>query len=116
MNIALWIAQVLLAVGYLMLGGIKTFQIEKAREIMKFTQGRSDTFIRFVGVSEMLGGLGLILPIATGILPFLTPLAAIGLSIIQLLAIFTDHLPKKEYRDLLVQNQVAFSVMARWAS
>ena len=119
MNIWLWIAQVLLAAVYLWVGGTKAFRTGKARESMKFTQGRSDTFIRFIGISEVLGGFGLILPIATGILPFLTPLAAIGLTIIQALAIFTEHLPKKEYKDLpknvLLLALSVLVVFGRWA-
>src|SRR5215203_3484702 len=102
MNIALWIAQGLLAAMYLMAGVIKTFQTAKAKEQMTWAKERSDGFVRFVGVSEILGALGLILPLVTGILPWLTPLAAIGLIIIQLLAIFTEHLPKKEYRVIPV--------------
>ena len=50
----------------------------------------------------MLGALGMILPMLTGILPWLTPLAAVGLSIIQVLAIFMVHLPKKEYQVIPV--------------
>jgi uncharacterized membrane protein YphA (DoxX/SURF4 family) len=119
MNIWLWIAQVILAAGYLWVGGTKAFRTGKARESMKFTQGRSDTFIRFIGISEMLGGLGLILPIAAGILPFLTPLAAIGLTIIQALAIVTEHLPKKEYKglpkNLLLLALSVLVVFGRWA-
>ena len=88
MNIALWIAQGLLAAMYFMAGTMKTSQTAKARETMTWTQGRSDGFVRFVGISELLGAVGLILPLVTGILPWLTPIAALGLSLIQLLAIF----------------------------
>jgi len=97
MNIALWIAQGLLAAMYLMAGSMKTFQTTKAKEQLPWAKNRLDGFVRFVGISELLGALGLILPLVTGILPWLTVLAAIGLTIIQLLAIFTEHLPKKEY-------------------
>src|SRR5258705_10434526 len=97
MNIVLWIAQGLLAAMFLMAGVLKTFQTAKAKEQLPWAKNRSDGFVRFVGTSELLGALGLILPLITGILPWLTVLAAIGLTIIQLLAIFTDHLPKKEY-------------------
>ncbi|MBC7876282.1 MAG: DoxX family protein [Anaerolineales bacterium] len=102
MNIALWIAQGLLAAMFLMAGVMKTFQVEKVKVQMPWAKDRSDGFIRFVGISELLGGLGLILPLVTGILPWLTVLAAIGLTIIQLLAIFTEHLPKKEYNIIPV--------------
>lgn len=102
MNIALWIAQGLLAALYLMVGSMKTFQPAKIREHphMTWAHGQPDQYIRFVGIPEVLGGLGLILPLLTGILPWLTVLAAIGLTIIQVLAIFKEHLPRQEYEAL----------------
>ncbi len=119
MNIALWIAQGLLAAMYLMAGVIKTFQTAKAKEQMPWAKERSDGFVRFVGISELLGALGLILPLVTGILPWLTPLAAIGLIIIQLLAIFTEHLPRKEYNvipvNVVLLALAVFVVFGRWA-
>ena len=118
MNIALWIAQGLLAAMYLMAGTIKTFQTAKTRETMTWTQGRSDGFVHFVGISEMLGALGLILPLVTGILPWLTALAAVGLTVIQMLAIFQEHLPKKEYNIIPVNVVLlalsVFVVVGRW--
>ena len=118
MNIALWIAQGLLAAMYLMAGVMKTFQTAKAKEQMPWAKERSDGFVRFVGISELLGALGLILPLVTGILPWLTLLAAIGLIIIQLLAIFTEHLPKKEYNvipvNVVLLALAVFVVFGRW--
>lgn len=102
MEIALWIAQILLALLYGMAGSLKTFQVEKVRQQMPWAKDRSDGFIRFVGVSELLGALGMILPLLTGILPWLLPLAALGLAVIQVLAIFAEHLPKKEYKVIPV--------------
>ena len=67
----------------------------------------------------MLGALGLILPLVTGILPWLTVLAGIGLTLIQLLAIFKEHLPKKEYKviplNLVLLALSIFVVIGRWA-
>lgn len=118
MNIALWIAQGLLVAMYLMAGVMKTFQTEKVRPTMSWTQGRSDAFVRFVGISELLGALGLILPMLTGILPWLTPIAAIGLALIQLLAIFSEHLPRKEYNiipmNIVLLGLAIFVVFGRW--
>ena len=104
MNIALWVIQVLLAGMYGMAGGMKTFQPDKVRANpqMTWAHDKQDGYIRFVGISELLGALGLILPALTGILPWLTPLAAIGLALIQVLAIFIVHLPKKEYQVIPV--------------
>jgi len=102
MNIALWIVQVLLLGMYGMAGIMKTFQTAKAREQLPWAKNRSDSFVRFVGTSELLGALGMLLPMLTGILPWLTPLAAASLSLIQLLAITTEHLPKREFQVLPV--------------
>jgi uncharacterized membrane protein YphA (DoxX/SURF4 family) len=119
MNILLWIVQVLLAAMFGMAGVMKTFQTSKAKEQLPWAKNRSEAFVRFVGTSELLGALGLILPLLTGILPWLTPLAAIGLILIQLLAIFTEHLPKKEYNiipvNIVLIVLAVFVVMGRWA-
>ncbi len=118
MNVGLWIAQGLLAAMYLMAGTMKTIQTKKVRPTMTWTQGRSDGFVRFVGISELLGAFGLILPMITGILPWLTPIAAAGLSLIQLLAVFTEHLPKKEYNvipvNIVLLALAVFIIFGRW--
>ena len=118
MNIALWIVQILLAVMYGMSGAMKTFQTAKAKGQFPWAKNRSDGFVRFVGTSELLGALGLILPLVTGILPWLTVFAAIGLTLIQLLAIFTEHLPKKEYNvipvNLVLLALSVLVVIGRW--
>jgi uncharacterized membrane protein YphA (DoxX/SURF4 family) len=104
MNIALWIAQGLLAAIYVMSGQMKTFTPAKVRAEARMTwaHGKTDNYIRFIGIAELLGAIGLILPLITNIFPWLTVLAAIGLALIQLLAIFTVHLPKKEYQVIPV--------------
>lgn len=100
MNTALWIVQVVLAAMYLMTGSMKAFNTAKAREQMLWAKRHSDNFVRFVGAVELLGALGLLLPMLTGILPWLTPTAALGLVLVQLLAILTEHIPAKEYKVL----------------
>ena len=118
MNIALWIAQIFLAAMFGMAGIMKTFQTAKAKEQLPWAKNRSDSFVRFVGASELLGALGLIFPMVTGIWPWLTPLAALGLLAIQLLAIFTEHLPKKEFNVIPVNVALAaismFIMFGRW--
>jgi len=109
MNIALWIVQILLAGMYLMAGIMKTFQISRVRQMLPWTEGRTDSFIRFVGISELFGAVSLILPWATAVLPLLTPLAALGLALIQLLAIFMIHLPRKE-NMALPMNAILFAL------
>jgi hypothetical protein len=119
MNIALWIAQGMLAVMYLTAGQSKVFRTAKAKEQLPWAKNRSDGFVRFVGTSELLGAIGAILPMVTGILPWLTVLAAVGLALIQLLAIFTEHLPKKEFKvipvNIVLLALALFVLVGRWS-
>jgi uncharacterized membrane protein YphA (DoxX/SURF4 family) len=81
MTYALWIFQGLLALLFLFAGGMKlVMPIEEMTKQMPLP----GWFLRFIGVAEVLGGLGLILPSLTGIRPGLTPLAAAGLVIIMI--------------------------------
>ena len=82
-NTLLWIVQGVLAAMFLLAGGSKL--------VMSAEQMASPgpiqlpvLFIRFIGVCETLGGIGMILPGLTGIRPGLTPLAAAGLVVIML--------------------------------
>ncbi|HWO03064.1 MAG TPA: DoxX family protein [Blastocatellia bacterium] len=84
----LWIVQVLLALLFLFAGGAKLVMSAEA-----MTQGPvvlPVLFLRFIGVCEVLGGLGLLLPGLLGIRPGLTPLAAAGLVIIMIGATVTN--------------------------
>ena len=79
MTYALWTIQVLLALLFLFAGGMKlVMPIEEMTKQMPMP----GLFLRFIGVAELLGGLGLILPGLLRIRPGLTPLAAAGLVII----------------------------------
>jgi uncharacterized membrane protein YphA (DoxX/SURF4 family) len=81
MNIALWIVQALLAALFLFAGGAKlVLPIEEMTKQIPMP----GWFLRFIGVAEVFGGLGLILPWITRIRPGLTPLAAAGLVIIMI--------------------------------
>ncbi|HNB86815.1 MAG TPA: DoxX family protein [Anaerolineales bacterium] len=119
MNIALWIVQGLLAFVYGFAGGMKTFNPDFYRNMPKgaeFAVGKSDGYFRSIGIPEILGALGMILPMVTGILPWLTPLAAVGLTVIQLLALFAVHLPKKEpiVPNIILGALSVFIVVGRW--
>jgi hypothetical protein len=77
MNIALWIIQGLLALLFLFSGVVKL--VLPLDQLVKQAPQLSGTFLRFVGVCETLGAIGLILPRLLKIRPGLTPLAAIAL-------------------------------------
>ena len=81
MTYALWIIQVLLAALFLFAGVMKlVLPLDQLAGPMPLP----GPFLRFIGVAEVLGGLGLILPGLLRILPGLTPLAAAGLVVIMI--------------------------------
>jgi DoxX-like protein len=79
MNRVLWIVQGLLALVFLFTGGIK---LVLPLDALKGPVALPGLFVRFIGVCEVLGAIGLILPRLLRIRPGLTPLAAAGLAII----------------------------------
>jgi hypothetical protein len=81
MNYALWIVQGLLALIFLFSGGMKLVLPLAALTGQMPLPG---LFVRFIGVAEVLGAIGLILPGLLRIRPGLTPLAAAGLVIIMI--------------------------------
>ena len=81
MNRALWVVQGLLALLFLWAGGIK---LVLPLEALTGPVPLPGLFLRFIGVAEVLGAIGLILPGLLGIRPGLTLLAASGLVIIML--------------------------------
>jgi len=80
MNVALWILQVLLGSLFLFAGAMKF--VMPVEEMTKQMPSMPGAFLHFIGVAEILGGLGLILPGLLRIRPGLTPLAAALLTII----------------------------------
>jgi len=81
LNVALWVVQGLLAAVFLFAGGMKlVLPIEAMTEQMPLP----GLFLRFIGVAEVLGAVGLILPWLLRIYPALTPVAAGGLVIIMI--------------------------------
>ena len=88
MNIALWVIQALLAVAFLGSGIMKISQpIEKQQAMMDWIKHTTSGVVRLIGVAEILVAVGLILPAALHILPWLTPIAAVGLVVIMFGAI-----------------------------
>lgn len=80
-NKVLWVVQGLLAALFLFAGGAK---LVLPAEAMKGPIELPVAFLRFIGVAEVLGAVGLIVPWFTRIRPVLTPLAAVGLVIIMI--------------------------------
>jgi uncharacterized membrane protein YphA (DoxX/SURF4 family) len=89
MNIALWIIQILLALLFLFAGGTKLYFSPDVLAAMGPPNQvhLPGLFLKFIGVCEVLGGLGLILPGLFKIRPQLTSFAAAGLLIIMIGAV-----------------------------
>ena len=97
MHILLWVVQILLACAFGMAGVMKSTQPVEAlvQGGIAWAGQMPLAMVRFIGVSELLGAIGLILPAATKIKPILTPLAALGLLTIMILAM-AFHLSRGE--------------------
>lgn len=109
MELALWIAAVLLAVAFGAAGLMKLTQTkEQLAPKTPYVEDFSPAAIKAIGTAEVLGALGLILPAITGIAPILVPLAATGLALLMLGAMAT-HLRRGE-KPMLVANLVLFAL------
>ena len=96
MTIALWIIQALLALAFLVSGLMKLLQpIESLKKFMNWVGHATPSIVRLVGIIEIAGALGLILPAATRILPWLTPVASAGL-VVTMLGAIVVHIRLKE--------------------
>jgi uncharacterized membrane protein YphA (DoxX/SURF4 family) len=80
-NVLLWIVQGLLALLFLSAGGAK---LVLPIDAMAGPVHLPGLLLRFVGVAEVLGGVGLVLPWVLRIRPLLTPLAAAGLVLVMI--------------------------------
>ena len=100
MVIAVWIIQCLLALKFLMAGIMKSTEPrDKLIKSLPWVNDFSTQTVRFNGISEVMGAIGIMVPQLTGIYPILSPIAAVGLIVIMVLA-SVHHLPKKEYREV----------------
>lgn len=102
MNTALWITQILLALVFVGSGLSKLVQpYEKLATQMSYVNDFTPGMMRAIGIVEVLGALGVILPALTGILPWISPLAAAGLAI-NMGGATATHLRRKEYSMMIV--------------
>ena len=100
MGIALWAVQVLVAAAFLVAGATKLSQPkEKLVNNMAWVEDFSQGTVRLIGALEALGAIGVVVPALTGIVPWLTPLAALGLVLLMIGAALT-HLRRTEYGNI----------------
>jgi DoxX-like family len=114
MNVALWIVQSLLAALFLFAGGAK---LVMSLDQMAGPVALPGWFLRFIGVAEVLGALGLILPGLLRIRPGLTSLAAAGLVIIMIGATvigLVGDMVVVALMNVVVALLAAFVAYGRW--
>jgi len=116
MNLALWIAAALLAVAFLATGLLKVTRSKEklAAAGLGWTEDFSPAAIKAIGVAEVLGAIGLILPAVLDVAPVLVPVAAVGLALVMVGAI-TTHARRKE-TQLAALNVVllALALFVAW--
>jgi uncharacterized membrane protein len=115
MSVVLWVAQGLLVLLFLFSGSRKLL-LSRAR-IVEQIQSLVDLplwSIRLIGILEVAGALGLVLPMVTGIATWLTPLAAAGL-VLTMVGAMLLHALRREPREMLVNFVIlAFAVFVAW--
>ena len=109
MNIALWTVQVLWGVFFCFTGFGKVlcyrpdvWNLTLHQPVPWFSAVPQGLFV-FIGICEFLGGVGLILPAMTGVKPKLTPFAAVGLTLVMILAA-AFHVVRGEFSFFLPFN------------
>jgi uncharacterized membrane protein len=107
MEIAVWIVSGILALMYLFAGFTKTFTpLEKLKGQMPWVES-TQKWTRLIGIVEILGAIGLILPRLLDIAPWLAIVSAFGLALVQLFAI-PVHVRRKENK-VIPMNVVLFA-------
>ena len=101
MNTTLWIVQTIMALFFLWAGGLKAVKGKSAlndpqtAKNMPWMNDFSNISLHLIGTIEVLGAIGLVLPLLINVMPFLTSYAAIGLALIMVGAIVI-HIKRKE--------------------
>ena len=114
-NILLWVAQVVVAGMFAMAGFTKvSMPIPEVIENVPALTGMAGGLIRFIGISELLGAIGMIVPALTRIQPKLTAYAGIGLATIMVLAAIV-HATRGEF-PMIAMNLVlgALALFVTW--
>lgn len=105
MNMLLWIAQILLSASMIWAAGVKLFQPIEQLEIMwPWTGEVSPAFVRLIGVIDLLGALGVILPTLLRFKPVLAPIAAIAI-VLLMIAASVFHISRGE------SSQIGFNIV-----
>jgi uncharacterized membrane protein YphA (DoxX/SURF4 family) len=96
LNLALWIAQALVAALFMLFGIMKlTMPIAELSKTMIWAGQLPELFVRAIALVDLAGGIGILLPAWTRVRPRLTVWAALGCTVLQVLAL-AFHLSRGE--------------------
>ncbi len=96
MLVFLWVAEIVLALLYFGLGAMRLVQpYTKLVRVLRWPADFPAWAVKLIGLAEILGALGLLLPAATDVAPILTPIAASALAVMMACAVAV-HLRRKE--------------------
>ncbi len=99
-HVALWAGQGILGALFAGVGAAKLFApMPKLEDKFGWPKEKGEPLTRFIGAAELAGGIGTVLPAATRIAPWLTPLAAAGLELVMILAT-GYHVRRKQWQAL----------------
>lgn len=112
MNLVLWVLQAVTAVAFGGHGYLLVMRPRQTAERAPWVAALPVPFLRVLGIIEIVGALGVVLPGLTGVLPSLTVAAAGGLVAMMLLAMLF-HVTRREWRNIglnLILGALAFAV------
>jgi uncharacterized membrane protein len=112
-----WVFSIVLAVVFLLTGVTRVFRYEKARDLFPWVKEVPRALVQLIGIAEILGALGLILPAATGIYAWLTPVAAAALCLLMFMAAVFNvvrHERTEAALNVLLLLMLAFVAYSRW--
>ncbi|GGU21116.1 DoxX family protein [Nocardioides albus] len=101
MNIALWIVACVFGLAYVIGGTIKlTMPYERYAAKLHWPEDFTPGNVKFMGLVEVLGGIGLVIPALVDVAPILVPIAASGMALYMAGAI-TERLRRGEHKELV---------------
>ena len=96
-----WVFSIILTIVFLVTGSVKVFWYGKAQKAFSWTQDMPRWLVHAFGAAEILGALGLVLPVAVGFYPWLTPVAAVVLGSLMFSA-STFHVLRREKDEAIL--------------
>lgn len=114
----IWVFSIVLALIFLITGVSRALRYQQTKKFFAWVNDVPRPLVQVIGFVEILGALGLILPVATGIYPWLTLVAAGALALLLILAILF-HAQRHEGSEIgapvLLLLMIAFVAYGRWA-